>query len=45
MGKRELLIIAAFVVIGTVVYQLTAPDPKPGEKAFSFSGLMSALRR
>jgi len=45
MGKRELLIIAGFIVIGTVVYQLTAPDPKPGEKAFSFSGLVGALRR
>ncbi|HEX5217198.1 MAG TPA: hypothetical protein VFV98_17160 [Vicinamibacterales bacterium] len=45
MGKRELLIIAGFIVAGTVVYQLTAPDPKPGEKAFSFSGLVGALRR
>ena len=45
MGKRELLIIAAFVVIGTVAYQLTAPDPRPGERGFSFSGLVNELRR
>ena len=37
MGKRELLIIIAFVVVGAVAYQLTAPPPKPGERGFSLS--------
>jgi hypothetical protein len=39
MGKRELIIALAFVVIGVVAYQLTAPPPKPGEEPFSISRL------
>lgn len=44
MGKRELLIIAAFVCLGAVAYRVTAPPPKPGERRFSFSGLVDAWR-
>lgn len=45
MGKRELLLIAAFVIAGTVVYQLTAPPAAPGERAFSFSRAVDSMRR
>jgi hypothetical protein len=45
MGKRELLIIAAFVVIGAVAYQLTAPRSTPGAKRLSFSSLIDNVRR
>lgn len=45
MGKRELLIIAAFVVIGGAAYQLTAPAPMGDEPRFSFSRLMNTFRR
>jgi hypothetical protein len=45
MGKRELLIVAAFVLIGAVAYHLTAPPPRPGETRFSLSGLTDAWRR
>jgi hypothetical protein len=44
MGKRELLIIAGFLVIGAGAYQLSAP-PETGERGFSFSRLMDAMRR
>jgi hypothetical protein len=44
MGKRELIIVIAFVVVGAVAYQLTAPDPKPGERSFSFSRIFSNIR-
>jgi hypothetical protein len=36
MGKRELLIIAAFLVVGAAVYQLTATPPRDGQ-GFSLS--------
>ena len=45
MGKRELLIIVAFVVVGAVAYQFTAPPPAPGQTGFSLSGLMREFRR
>ena len=45
MGKRELLLIVAFVIIGAVVYQATAPPPAPGERTFSLGGAIEALRR
>lgn len=45
MGKRELIIAAAFVVVAVVAYQLTAPAPKPGERRFSFTELFSGIHR
>jgi hypothetical protein len=45
MGKRELLLIVAFVIVGAVVYQATAPPPGPNDRSFSFSRLMEAARR
>jgi len=45
MGKRELLIIAAFVIVGAVAYQLTAPAPKQGEKRFSLSTIFSGIKK
>ena len=41
MGKRELLIIAAFVVVGVVAYQFTAPPPKEGERGILVSARSS----
>jgi hypothetical protein len=45
MGKRELLLIAAFVVVGAIVYQLTAPAPAPGERTFAPGQLLDHVRR
>jgi len=45
MGKRELLIALAFVIIGVAAYQFTAPAPREGEQGFSFSRMFSGLRR
>jgi len=45
MGKRELIIAAAFVVVAVVAYQLTAPAPKPGERRFSLTELFSGIHR
>ena len=45
MGKRELLLIAAFLIVGVVVYQATVPPPAPGERSFSLSQLVSNIRR
>lgn len=45
MGKRELLLIVAFVIVGGIVYQATAPPPAPGEQGFSISRVMEHLRR
>ncbi|HSC28734.1 MAG TPA: hypothetical protein VLD67_15765 [Vicinamibacterales bacterium] len=45
MGKRELLLIVAFVAVGAVVYQLTSPAAPPGEEGFSWSGLIENIRR
>jgi len=45
MGKRELLLIIGFVIVGAVVYQATAPPPGPNDKGFSFSRLIDAARR
>lgn len=44
MGKRELLIIAAFVVVGAIVYQFTAP-PSTGTSSFSISNFFNEARR
>ena len=45
MGKRELVIALAFIVVSAVAYQFTAPDPKPNEKGFSFSRFWNDARR
>jgi hypothetical protein len=45
MGKRELLLIAAFVVIGAIVYQFTAPPPAPGERNFAPGLVLDHIRR
>jgi hypothetical protein len=37
MGKRELLLIAGFLIVGAVLYRFTAPPPRPGEAGFSIS--------
>ena len=45
MGKRELLIAAAFVVLAAIVYQFTAPAPKDGEEGFSLRRVFDGMRR
>ncbi|MEO6213500.1 MAG: DUF4097 family beta strand repeat-containing protein [Vicinamibacterales bacterium] len=45
MGKRELLLVAAFIVLGTVVYQVTATPVDPSRPGWSFSGMVQQLRR
>lgn len=45
MGKRELVLVLAFVAVGVVVYQATAPPPRPGERGFSIGRLLSEARR
>ena len=45
MGKRELLLIVGFVILGAVVYQATAPPAGPNERSFSFSRLLDHFRR
>ena len=45
MGKRELLLIVAFVIAGAAVYQVTAPAPAPGERSFSVGQLVENFRR
>ena len=45
MGKRELVLISLFVVMGIVVYQFTAPPPPPGAEGFSFGGMVQKLKR
>jgi hypothetical protein len=45
MGKRELLLIAAFVIAGAIVYQVTAPAPAAGERSFSPGQMFEDLRR
>jgi hypothetical protein len=45
MRKRELLIIAAFVVMGVIAYQLTAAPPSEGRRGFSLGALMDEIRR
>jgi hypothetical protein len=44
MGKRELLIIAGFLVVGAIVYQFTAP-PATGDSGFSFGRIFDEARR
>ena len=45
MGKRELLLIVAFVIVGAVVYQATAPPPGPDDRSFSLGRLVDHLKR
>ena len=45
MGKRELFIISAFAIVAFVVYQVTAPPPKQGERGFSLSRIFSEIKR
>ncbi len=45
MGKRELLLIVAFLIVGVVVYQATAPPSGPNERSFSFSRILEHVRR
>ena len=45
MGKRELLLIGGFVVMGAVVYYATAPAADPGRQGFSISKVIDGLRR
>lgn len=45
MGKRELLLIVAFVAVGALVYQVTAPPAAPGARGFSLGRLMDEIRR
>jgi hypothetical protein len=44
MGKRELIIAAAFIVVAALAYQLTAPAAKPGERRFSLGQVFSNIR-
>ena len=45
MGKRELLLAAAFVVLGLLVYQFTAPPADPSRPGFSLSRFHEMVRR
>jgi Putative adhesin len=45
MGKRELVLIVVFVVLGVCVYQFTAPAPPPGSEDVSIGGIVNKLRR
>ena len=45
MGKRELLLIVGFLMVGAVVYQATAPPPGPNETGFSLSRILEMARR
>jgi hypothetical protein len=45
MGKRELLLIAGFVLAGVMVYYATVPAGEPGSSDFSISKLLAEVRR
>lgn len=45
MGKRELVLISVFVLLGIGVYQLTAPPPAPGSEGVSVSSIFRHLKR
>lgn len=44
MGKRELVLIVAFIFLGTILYQATAP-PSPEGRGFSLRGIIDNIRR
>ena len=45
MGKRELLLIGAFIVVGVVMYQLTAAPPPAGTRTGTVGGFLDHVRR
>ena len=45
MGKRELLLVLGFVLLGTIIYHATAPPPSPGQRSFSIAAVIDHLRR
>lgn len=45
MGKRELVLIALFAVVGIVVYQFTAPPPPPGSEEVSVGGIFQRIKQ
>jgi hypothetical protein len=45
MGKRELLLIGGFVLVGCLVYWSTAPAAAPGERGFSLATIMDRVHR
>jgi hypothetical protein len=45
MGKRELLLAAAFVLIGVLVYQVTAPAADPQRRGWSIGRIIDHVRR
>ena len=45
MGKRELLLAAGFLLIGVVVYQVTAPAADPSRPRWSVGGILEQVRR
>jgi hypothetical protein len=45
MGKRELLLVVCFVIVGAVVYQATAPPAPPSDRGLSFSKFVDNVRR
>ena len=45
MGKRELLLIFGFVLLGTIAYYATAPTPVPGQQGFSVSRFLDGIKR
>src|SRR5260370_8222613 len=45
MGKRELVLVCAFVVLGIAVYQFTAPPRPPGSEGVTIGSIIRSLRR
>jgi len=45
MGKRELVLIGVFIVLGICVYQVTAPPPPPGSEGASLSSILRRMKR
>jgi hypothetical protein len=45
MGKRELVIALAFIALGVVAYQMTAPPAQPNERGFSLTRFWENARR
>ncbi|HEU4691922.1 MAG TPA: DUF4097 family beta strand repeat-containing protein [Vicinamibacterales bacterium] len=45
MGKRELLLIVGFVVLGMIVYQVSAPAREPGKSTWSVGKIVDEIRR
>src|SRR5829696_8303228 len=45
MGKRELLLVVGFIVLGAVVYQVTAGPADPSRRSWSFAGMIQQMRR